>query len=476
MAEYAAKAQRGMSAPGADRTRPAARPQPANRTQPAAQTRPAAQTQAKNPTQRTYMCIDLKSFYASVECADRGLDPFTTDLVVADVERSENTICLAITPSMKAKGVPNRCRVREIPSDMPYIAALPRMRRYMEVSRDIYRTYLTFVAPSDIYPYSIDECFVDLTPYLAFYGLDARALAKRIASRVRDVHGIAATAGLGPNLFLAKVALDITAKNAADGIGELGEGSFRRQVWFHHPITDIWGIGRGIAGRLARRGIYDLAGICAERPEVLRHMFGKNAEHLIDHAWGQEPCTIADIRAYEPRGHSMTNGQVLMRDYSVEEAETVLREMIFASCLELVEKGLACDGVGLHVGYSHTMFPREAGMPMPAMHTGGQRKLGRVTSSERHISEALLALFRETVAPRAKIRRVNINLTGLVPERFSSMTLFDDPEAERRERDLADAMVAVRGKFGANALLKGTSLKQGANAHERNMQIGGHRA
>ena len=433
-------------------------------------------TMAHDGNERTYMCIDLKSFYASVECADRGLDPFTTDLVVADVERSENTICLAITPSLKAKGVPNRCRVREIPRNMPYIAAIPRMRRYMEVSRGIYRTYLDFVAPSDIYPYSIDECFVDLTPYLAFYHTDARTLAKRIAKRVRARHGIAATAGIGPNLFLAKVALDITAKHAPDGIGELDEDSFRQKVWFHHPITDIWGIGHGIAGRLARRGIYDLAGICAERPDVLRRMFGKNAEHLIDHAWGQEPCTIADIRAYEPRGHSMTNGQVLMRDYSVDEAETVLREMIFASCLELVEKGLACDGVGLYVGYSHTMFPREAGMPLPATHAGGQRKLGRVTSSERHISEALLALFRQTVAPQARIRRVNINLTGLVPERFSSMTLFDDPAAEQRERDLADAMVAVRDKFGANALLKGSSLKQGANARERNMQIGGHRA
>lgn len=458
MAEYAAKVQRGMSAPGADRTRP------------------AAQTQAKNPTQRTYMCIDLKSFYASVECADRGLDPFTTDLVVADVERSENTICLAITPSMKAKGVPNRCRVREIPSDMPYVAALPRMRRYMEVSRDIYRTYLTFVAPSDIYPYSIDECFVDLTPYLDYYGTDARGLAKHIASRVKSKHGIAATAGLGPNLFLAKVALDITAKRTPDGIGELDEDSFRRQVWFHHPITDIWGIGHGIASRLARRGIYDLAGICGERPEVLRHMFGKNAEHLIDHAWGQEPCTIADIRAYEPRGHSMTNGQVLMRDYSPDEAETVLREMIFASCLELIEKGLACDGVGLYVGYSHTMMPHEAGLPTPPMHAGGQRKLGRITSSERCIAEALLTLFHQTVDPKARIRRVNINLTGLVPERYANLTLFDDPAAEQKERDLAQAMVAVRGKFGANALLKGTSLKEGANAHERNMQIGGHRA
>ena len=420
--------------------------------------------------ERTYICIDLKSFYASVECADRGLDPFKTDLVVADPERSANTICLAITPAMKAKGVRNRCRIREIPDGMAYIAARPRMRRYMEVSAQIYRIYLEFVSSEDIYPYSIDECFVDATAYLRLYGTGARSFASRLIEQVRRETGITATAGIGPNLFLCKIALDISAKHADDGIGMLDERSFRRDIWFHHPITDIWGIGPGIAGRLASRGIYDLAGVCAERPAVLRRMFGKNAEYLIDHAWGLEPCTIAQVRAYEPHTHSMTNGQVLMRDYSFDEARTVLREMIYGSCMDLAEKRLACDSVGLYVGYCVHVDRDDAA----SAHAGGQRKLGRVTASERHISEALLALFDETVSRTAHIRRVNIVLGGIVPDRMVTHTLFDDAEADRREEELARAMVAVRGRFGANALLRGTSLKPGANARERNLQVGGH--
>ena len=432
--------------------------------------------------ERTYLCIDLKSFYASVECADRGLDPFSTDLVVADPTRSANTICLAVTPAMKAKGVRNRCRVRDIPEGMDYIAAMPRMARYMEVSNEIYRIYLEFIGAEDAYPYSIDEAFFDATAYLRYYGVDARTLAKRMIAAVRERTGITATAGIGPNMFLCKLALDITAKHADDGIGVLDAESFRREVWFHHPLTDIWGIGPGISLRLARRGIYDLAGICAEDPRVIRRMFGKNGDILLDHAWGQEPATIAQVRDYEPRGHSMTNGQVLMRDYSFEEARTVLREMAYGSCMELVGKGLACDGVGLFVLYSSSDLPRSwrdtHGMrdTVRALHAGGQRKLGRVTDSEKVITGALLELFDGTVARGAKIRRVNITLSGLVPRRYATNTLFDDLEAEEEEHRLAEAMVAVRGRFGANALLKGSSLKPGANARERNLQIGGHRA
>ena len=432
--------------------------------------------------ERTYLCIDLKSFYASVECADRGLDPFATDLVVADPTRSANTICLAITPAMKAKGVKNRCRVRDIPEGMDYIAAMPRMARYMEVSNEIYRTYLEFIGAEDAYPYSIDEAFFDATSYLRYYGVDARTLAKRMIAAVRERTGITATAGIGPNMFLCKLALDITAKHADDGIGVLDAESFRREVWFHHPLTDIWGVGPGISARLARRGVYDLAGICAEDPRVIRRMFGKNGEVLLDHAWGQEPCTIAEVRAYEPRGHSMTNGQVLMRDYTFDEARTVLREMAYGSCMELVEKGLACDGVGLFVLYSSSGLPRgyadshTAREAVRELRAGGQRKLGRVTDSEKAITGALLALFDGCVRRDAKIRRVNITLGGLVPRRYGTNTLFDDAAAEEEEHKLAEAMVAVRNKFGANALLKGTSLKPGANARERNLQIGGHRA
>ncbi len=427
--------------------------------------------------QRTYLCIDLKSFYASVECVDRGLDPFSTDLVVADPERSANTICLAITPSLKAKGVRNRCRIRDIPPGMAYITAMPRMRRYMEVSAKIYREYLRFVSAEDTWPYSVDECFIDATPYRKLYGLSTRDLARRLMDAVRERTGITATVGIGPNLFLAKVALDVTAKHASDGIGELDEESFRREIWFHHPVTDIWGIGHGIARQLAARGIHDLAGVCAERPEVIRALFGKNGEVLIDHAWGLEPATIADCRGYVPRAHSLSSGQVLMRDYRFDEARVVVREMAYSSCMDLAERMLACDTVGLWVGYSSSLLRDGDGTSAkPALRAGGQRQLGRVTASERRITTALMELFDETVSRAAPIRRVNIALMGVVPARCAAPTLFDDVEADAREERLAQAAVAVRRRFGANALLRGTSLKPGANARERNQQIGGHRA
>lgn len=427
--------------------------------------------------ERAYICIDLKSFYASVECTDRGLDPFATDLVVADPERSANTICLAITPSMKAKGVRNRCRVRDIPEGMAYITAVPRMRRYMEVSAEIYREYLHYVCADDTWPYSVDECFIDATPYLRRYGMDARTFAGRLIAAVRDRTGIAATAGIGPNMFLAKVALDVTAKHADDGIGELDDESFRREVWFHRPITDVWGVGPGTARRLARRHIYDLAGVCAEDPAVIRRMFGRNGEYLLDHAWGLEPATIADCRGYVPKARSLSNGQVLMRDYDFEEARTVAREMVYGSCMDLAERMLACDAVGLWVGYSGTLLRGwdDAG-EAPAMHAGGQRRLGRVTASERRVAEAVMGLFDATVSHTAPIRRVNIALMGVVPARMATPTLFDDVEADEREERLARTAVAVRRRFGPNALLRGTSLRPGANARERNLQIGGHRA
>lgn len=427
--------------------------------------------------ERTYTCIDLKSFYASVECTDRGLDPFSTDLVVADPERSANTICLAVSPSMKAKGVRNRCRVRDIPAGMAYITAVPRMRRYMEVSAEIYREYLRYVCAEDTWPYSEDECFIDATPYLGRYDLSAHAFAGRLIAAVRDRTGIAATAGIGPNMFLAKVALDVTAKHADDSIGELDQEGFRREVWFHRPITDIWGIGHGIAGRLARRHIYDLAGVCAEDPAVIRRMFGKNGEYLLDHAWGLEPVTIADCRGYAPKAHSLSNGQVLMRDYTFDEARTVAREMVYGSCMDLAGRMLACDAVGLWVGYSGTLLRGWDGAgEVPAMHAGGQRRLGRVTASERRIAEAVMGLFDATVSRTAPIRRVGIALMGVVPARMATPTLFDDVEADEREERLARAAVAVRRRFGPNALLRGASLRPGANARERNLQIGGHRA
>ena len=419
----------------------------------------------ESETPRMCMCIDLKSFYASVECADRGLDPFSTNLVVADPTRSANTICLAITPAMKALGVKNRCRIRDIPAGIEHLVAMPRMRRYMEVSAQVVSICLRFVAPADLHVYSIDECFIEATPYLALYHTDARTLASKMMAAVREETGITGTAGVGTNLLLAKLALDVLAKHAPDGIGFLDEDSFRQEMWFHRPITDVGGIGHGIAASLERMGARDLAGVCALPPSMLRREFGKNAEHLIDHAWGLEPCTIADIKAYVPQGHSLSNGQVLMRDYAPAEARTLLREMVSESALELFEKQLCCSGVGLYVGFSG-----EGG-------AAASRRLSQPTSSRRALVRELLALFDERVGAGEKIRRVNIALTGLVPEEEAQLSLFGmEDEDGRAERSVAQAASAVRERFGKNALLHGTSLRSEANARERNLQVGGHRA
>lgn len=439
--------------------------------------------------ERTYICIDLKSFYASVECVDRGLDPFEDHLVVADPARTDKTICLAITPSLKDLGIRNRCRVFEIPKNITYTMAKPRMLRYMEVSADIYSVYLRFVSSQDMHVYSIDECFIDATSYLSLYEMDARSFTKALMNSVFNETGICATAGIGTNLFLAKVALDITAKHAPDNIGFLNEDSFKREVWFHRPITDIWNVGPGIARRLEKYAAYDLAGVAAMRKETLYKEFGVVAEYLIDHAWGQEPCTITDIQAYEPEGHSMTNGQALPCDYSFDEARMVMHEMVDASILELVELGLVTDRISLHIGYAHEKIDtndreffegghgkRAVGKRHSYEHTGGTRKLERRTNSKKLLMERFRTLFDETTRRDSAIRRINIGFNDLLPEEYATFTLFDDTEAEAKEHKLQEALVAVRGKFGKNAMLKGTSLKDKATARERNNQVGGHHA
>lgn len=439
--------------------------------------------------EKTYICIDLKCFYASVECIDRGLDPFKDRLVVADPERSNTTICLAITPAMKALGVKNRCRVFEIPPGITYIMARPRMRLYMKKSADIYAIYLRYVSPEDVHVYSIDECFIDATPYLALYDMGARDFARLLMDAVRAETGICATAGVGTNLFLAKVALDITAKHALDNIGFLDEAAFKREIWFHRPLTDIWSIGPGIARRLARYGARDLAGVAALSKETLYREFGVNAEYLIDHAWGQEPCTIAEIQRYKPEGHSMTNGQVLPGDYTFEEARLVLKEMVDASVLEMVEQGVVTERISLMVGYARSagsfadveLFEGEHGKrPVSGhrwgLHTGGNRKLDRRTNSRALLTACFEELYDETTRRDVPIRRVNIGFGDLLPEEYGTLTLFDDEAAFERERSLQEALVAVRGKFGKNAMLKGMSLREKATARERNEQVGGHRA
>lgn len=444
--------------------------------------------------QRMYLCIDLKSFYASAECVARGLDPLTTNLVVADPERSHTTVCLAITPAMKQLGIPNRCRVFEIPSHISYIMAPPRMRYYMELSADIYALYLNYVSPEDIYVYSIDECFIDATPYLELYRTTALDFARMLIQAVYDKTGIGATAGIGTNLFLAKVALDITAKHSPENIGILTEETFKRDIWFHRPLTDIWNIGPGIARRLAHYGIYDLADVAACSETILYREFGAQAEFLIDHAWGQEPCTIADIHAYQPKSHSITHGQILPHAYTREEALIVLHEMVYASVLDLTEQKLACSRIGLAVGYekpSHSdlmntpraplnqnpLLPPSSNRKDSALNsTGGERKLAHISQSIAFITQAFDQLFETTTHHNIPIKRINITLEGLHPESQITYSLFDNMPDKQRESSLQHAMLSVRKKFGKNSLLKGISLYESGTAQERNLQIGGHRA
>jgi len=434
-------------------------------------------------TDRTYVCIDLKSFYASVECADRGLDPFTVNLVVADPTRTEKTICLAITPAMKELGIRNRCRVFEIPADVDYIMAKPRMRRYMEVSCDIYSIYLRYASAEDIHVYSIDECFVDATPYLALYDTDARGFANMLMNAVMRETGICATAGIGTNLFLAKVALDITAKHAPDHIGYLDRDAFEQTIAHHRPITDIWNIGPGIAERLARFHVYDLAGVCNLEESVLYREFGVNAEYLIDHAHGVEPCTIAQIHAYEPRAHSLSNAQVLSCDYTFEEALVILKEMVDQLVLELVEKHLVGDSISLSVGYAkdraagtvtgdHGTRPRHR----YAGSTGGTRRLGKQTNSFKHLMLCFEELYRQTTDREKPIRRIGVGVGGIIDEDLAELDLFSDTADAAAERQLQEAVLAVKGRFGKNALIKGLSLTDKATARERNDQVGGHHA
>ena len=433
---------------------------------------------------RTYLCIDLKTFYASVECIDHGLDPFTSRVVVADLDRTEKTICLAVSPAMKAAGVRNRCRVFEIPPGLTYTAFKPRMRRYMEVSAEIYSVYLRYVSPEDVHVYSIDECFIDATPYLELYQQTAREFARTLMDAVRAETGIFATAGIGPNLFLAKVALDITAKHSPEGIGYLDEGLFKQQIWHHRPITDIWNVGPGIARRLEKYGVRDLAGVAAMDPSTLYREFGANAEYLIDHAHGIEPCTIADIHSYVPETSSSTNGQVLSCDYTAKEARVVLKEMVDESVLDLVAKHMVCEHVSLYVGYarekgaSWDLVTGEHGTrpanPRSGPHANASRKLPERTNSRKKLLAYTEALFDEIVDPARPIRRINVGFGLLVPEEFATTDLFTDAAAEKREHKLQEAVLAVKGRFGKNALIKGMSLTDKATARERNELVGGH--
>lgn len=494
---------------------------------------------------RTYIAIDLKSFYASVECVERGLDPLDTNLVVADESRTEKTICLAVSPALKTFGTGGRPRLFEVvqkirdvnkarkyhtPGKMfsgksvflselnrnpflavDYIVAPPRMAKYMEISSRIYGIYLKYVAPEDIHVYSIDEVFIDATSYLKTYKLTPREFASKMILDVLKTTGITATAGTGTNLYLSKVAMDIVAKHIpADKngvrIAKLNEMSYKRMLWAHRPITDFWRIGSGYAKTLEQNGMYTLGDV-AERStydeDSLFALFGVNAELLIDHAWGIEPATIADIKAYKPQSNSLSNGQVLQEPYSCEKARLIVREMADNLSLDLAEKNLVTDKLTLTIGYDTESLinPQIAaayhgeittdfyGRSIPK-HAHGTENLDRKTYSPHTIAEAAVRLFDRIINPKLLVRRVTICACGVTVKSEQTdeyegeqLDLFIDyaererkVRAERREENMQLAILKIKHKFGKNAILKGMNFEDGATMRERNGQIGGHRA
>jgi len=504
---------------------------------------------------RIYMAIDLKSFYASVECIERGLDPLTTNLVVADASRTEKTICLAVSPSLKTFGISGRARLFEVVQSVreenakrvkyapsrtfkgasfhaeelaqspdlaiDYIAAPPRMALYMAYSTRIYNVYLKYVAPEDIHVYSIDEVFMDVTNYLKLADLSPRAFAKMIIKDVFDTVGITATSGIGTNLYLCKIAMDIVAKHIPadrDGvrIAEIDEMSYRELLWTHKPITDFWRVGKGYAKKLEKHQLYTMGDIarCSlgdenayHNEDLLYKLFGVNAELLIDHAWGWEPCTLKDVKAYKPACKSTGAGQVLHHPYPNDQARIIVKEMTDLLVLDLVDKGLVTDQMVLTVGYdiSNLAIPEILkaydgdvktdyyGRQVPK-HAHGTANLKQMTSSTKHIMEAVMKLFDEIVNPNLLVRRVNIVANHIVDEEtakkqvpFEQLSFFTNDEMEKaheegtaitleKEKSLQHAMLNIKKKYGKNAILKGTNLKDGATTKERNCQIGGHKA
>ena len=500
--------------------------------------------------QHTYIAIDLKSFYASVECVERGLDPLDTNLVVADESRTDKTICLAVTPTLKSFGISGRARLFEVkqrvqevnadrkrnlrgrefsgsshfyselskdPSlELDFIIAPPRMAYYMEYSTRIYEIYMKYVAPEDIIVYSIDEVFMDVTDYLQTYRMSPRDLAMKMILEVLETTGITATAGIGTNLYLCKVAMDVMAKHIPSDkngvrIAFLDEMTYRRELWSHRPITDFWRVGRGYAKKLETYGIYTMGDVarCSEQnEELLYRLFGKNAELLIDHAWGWEPCTVEAVKAYRPESSSLGSGQVLQCPYDAEKAKLVVREMADALSLDLVEKRLVTDQIVITVGYDienltdperrkkyrGEVVTDRYGRQIPK-HAHGTENLESFTSSTQKMVEAASVLYDRIVDKNLLIRRMNITANNIVEEKaapqknnsYQQLDLFTDYAAEEeqekqealrldRERKLQEATITIKKKFGKNAILKGMSLQEGATAKNRNEQIGGHKA
>ena len=416
---------------------------------------------------KIYLCIDLKSFYASVECVERGWDPLTARLVVADPERSEKTICLAVSPALKQMGVPNRCRVFQIPKEIPYKMAPPRMQLYIDYAAEIYGVYLKYIAKEDIQVYSIDEAFLDVTDYLHLYQMTAVELGRKIMQDILDTTKMPAACGVGTNLYLAKVALDIMAKHETDLIAYLDEARYREKLWKHKPLTDFWRVGRGTVERLSNMGICTMEEIAHARESLLYKSFGIDAELLIDHAWGREPVTIADIKAYRPKNTSFSSGQVLPRDYEYEEGVLVVKEMADLLCLDLVDQGLVTSHISLVIGYSNQKCFEPA---------KGSTTLRSATSSNRRLLSYVEQLYRRIVRPGAYIRRITLTYTGVMTEDYQQFDLFSDPEETEKDVKAQRAVISIKQRYGRNAIFKGMNLEERATTIERNGQIGGHKS
>ena len=418
-------------------------------------------------SERRYICIDLKSFYASVECVERGLDPMTAKLVVADPERTEKTICLAVSPALKKLGVSGRARVFEIPKGIDYIMAPPRMQLYLNYSAEIYAIYLKYISKDDIHVYSVDEAFMDVTDYLHLYDMTAYELGVRIMNEIHDKLGLRATCGIGTNLYLTKVALDIMSKRSPDFIGALDEETYRRVLWDYKPLTDFWRIGPGTASKLAKYGITTMRDIANTDEDFLYGLFGIDAELLIDHAHGIEPTTIADIKNYKSTTHSINSGQVLMRDYSFEEGRLVLKEMLDLLCLDLVDKGVITQSVTLMVGYSNALK-----LPMAR----GTARLPLETNADIVIIPEVLKVYDEIIDRNCPVRRFNISCNNIVPEEYRQYSFFADMEELEKNRKMQEAVLSIKKKFGKNSVLKGMNLEKAGTTVARNSQIGGHKA
>lgn len=417
--------------------------------------------------QNTYMVIDMKCFYASVECAERQLNPFETCLVVADETRGKHALCLAISPKMKALGVKNRCRLSDIPKHIEYVIAPPRMQMYIDYAADIYAIYLDYFSPDDIHVYSIDESFLDVTHYLDSYRMTPKQLAKRLMNEIADKLHIPSTAGIGTNLFLAKIALDITAKHAKDHMGYLDEELFQQTLWDHEPLTDFWQIADGTVARLAKYGIRTMRGITQASEQLMYKTFGKDAELLIDHAWGRESCRMEDIKNYRAKTHSVSFSQILPRDYSYEDARIVMQEMILHGTHELMKRKVIASKVSIYVGYTY-----RATIPG----SKGSIKLTSATAVNSLLQEAVMPIFDRIADRQTPIRRLAIAFENVVDEGCEGYDLFTDWHAVEREKARERAVMEINGRYGKNAVLRGTNYLKGATQRERNEMIGGHRA